>query len=194
MGCPNKSRPTEARIRPYNGWGRWSIACGGASGSFCQAWEVNGEDFLRDLAAQIITESDVDLWWRRFSSAFGALDLVGAIDDAIAREVGEEIRAGLAEMSGEEVPRFHLASRRRPPAMTHPDQVDGIGDLSGLTARSAWSLLPPEMGSGGVNFVSQTDQQCWLVCSGAGPAPWPQHEPPRPPTRQLRRVCPVAVR
>ena len=46
---------------------------------------------------------------------------------------------------------------------------------------TAWVPLPPEMGSGGVNFVSQTDQRCGLVCSGADPAPWSQHQPSQPP-------------
>jgi hypothetical protein len=51
---------------------------------------VNGEDFLRGLAAKIITEADLDFWLQRFSSAFEALDLVGAIDEVTARELGTE--------------------------------------------------------------------------------------------------------
>jgi hypothetical protein len=142
---------------------------------------VNGEQFLRALAAQIIAEADVRHWWERFSSAFEALDLVGAVDEQTARQIGEEIRTGLADRTGENIPGFHLASRpgRRPAPRVH--QANRNRDLSGLTARSAWAALPRAMGSGGVNFVSLTDQECWLVCSGAGPAPWPQQEPPRPP-------------
>jgi hypothetical protein len=36
--------------------------------------------------------------------------------------------------------------------------------------------LPSAMGRGAINFVSQTDDNCWLVSSGPGPAPWPQGE------------------
>lgn len=55
------------------------------------------------------------------------------------------------------------------------------GTFPGLPPVRRGRPLPQEMASGGVNFVSQTNHQCWLVCSGAGPAPWPEHEPPRPP-------------
>ena len=78
----------------------------------CRAWRVTGDEYLRRLAAEIIAGTDVEHWWQRFSSAFEALDLVAAIDVEIGRAIGEEIREGLANRSGSEVPRFHLASRR----------------------------------------------------------------------------------
>jgi hypothetical protein len=52
--------------------------------------------------------------------------------------------------------------------------------LAGFTARSAWAPLPQAMGDGAIDFVSQTDDQCWLVASGPGAAPWPRRESPRP--------------
>lgn len=53
--------------------------------------------------------------------------------------------------------------------------------MAGFGAKAAWAPLPPAMAQGGINFTSWTDDVGWLVCSGAGPAPWPQPEPPRPP-------------
>ncbi|MBV9662090.1 MAG: hypothetical protein JO337_13125 [Acidimicrobiales bacterium] len=140
---------------------------------------MTGEEFLRDLADQIISETDVESWWERFSSAFAALDVVGAVDVETGRAIGEEIREDLARGSGQVIPGFHLGGRRagghpsrfRPPALAGP---------SWLNVRAARSVLPASVGTGGTNFVSQTDRDTWLVCSGAGPAPWPQHEMPRP--------------
>jgi hypothetical protein len=145
---------------------------------------VTGEEFLRALAAEIVEEGDVGHWWSRFSSAYQALDLVEAVDEVTAGQIGEEIRAGLRVSTGEEVPGFVLGSRRRAAeARRHlrVHQPGGEFDLAGFGARAAWAPLPPAMGQGGIDFVSWADQGGWLVCSGAGPAPWPQPKPHRPP-------------
>lgn len=146
----------------------------------CQAGEVTGEELLRGLAAEIVAETDVEHWWERFSQAFEALDVVAAIDVETGRVIGEEIRKGLARRSGEVIPRFHLGSRRaggerggfRSPAPAGP---------SSLRVRAAQSSLPPQVGAGGTNFVSETGEGTWLVCSGAGPTPWPQRDMPQLP-------------
>ncbi len=142
---------------------------------------MSGEEFLRALAAEIVEQRDVEQWWSRFSSAYQALDVVEAIDEVTARQIGEEIRSGLRARTGMEVPGFHLGSRHRrggPPHFRRP--AGGESDLAAFGARSAWAPLPASMAQGGVDFVSWADQGAWLVCSGAGPAPWPQPEHRRP--------------
>jgi hypothetical protein len=145
---------------------------------------VTGEDFLRALAAEIIEQGDARHWWSRFSSAYQALDLVEAIDEETARAIGEEIRAGLRARIGQEIPRFYLGSRRRPPGepIRPPRHLGSELTLDNFGARVAWAQLPSSMAAGGIDFVSSTDHGAWLVCTGAGPAPWPQPEHHRPPT------------
>jgi hypothetical protein len=142
---------------------------------------VDGEQFLRVLASEIVTERDVRHWWSRFSSAFQALDLVGAVDLEVAIQIGREIRAALAAATGQEVRDFYLASARRgtkTPARF--DRPDPGFDLAHFQSRGAWAPLPSAMGRGAIDFVSQTDDNCWLVSSGPGPAPWPRRESPSP--------------
>jgi hypothetical protein len=69
-------------VRPVaSGWR--SRGCGRVSG-------VTGEEFLRQLADEIIAERDLEHWWERFSMAFDGLDLVGAVDEETGRQVGED--------------------------------------------------------------------------------------------------------
>ena len=151
-----------------------------------RGWEgvavaVSGEEFLRALAAEIVEQGDVEQWWSRFSSAYQALAVVEAIDEVTARQIGEEIRAGLRARTGVEVPGFHLGSRHRGGgALRRHRPAGGELNLADFGVRSAWARLPASMASGGIDFVSWADQGVWLVCSGAGPAPWPQPEPFRP--------------
>lgn len=142
---------------------------------------VTGEEFLRALGAEIVEQRDVTQWWSRFSSAYQALDVVEAIDEVTARQIGEEIRTGLRARTGVEVPGFHLGSRHRGGgALQRPRPAGGQFDPAAFGAKSAWAPLPASIAQGGVDFVSWADQGAWLVCSGAGPAPWPQPEPFRP--------------
>lgn len=96
---------------------------------------VTGEDFLRALAAEIIEQGGVRHWWSCFSPAYQALDLVEAVDEATAREIGEEIRAGLGALLGEEVPGSHLRSRRRAGEPTSPSRHFG-SEPSGRSPRT----------------------------------------------------------
>jgi hypothetical protein len=142
---------------------------------------VTGEDFLRRLAAKIIEQGDVRDWWSRFSSAYQALDVVEAVDEATAREIGEEIRAGLRARTGEEVRGFHLGSRHRGGETIRPHgHFDSTDHLDGFGVRVARAPLPASMADGGIDFVSWTDHGAWLVCSGAGPPPWPRPQHRRP--------------
>jgi hypothetical protein len=53
---------------------------------------------------------------------------------------------------------------------------------SSLGVRAARSVSPSSVGTGGTNFLTQTGTGTWLVCSGAGPAPWPHPDLRRVPT------------
>lgn len=141
---------------------------------------MTGEEFLRGLADRLVAEVDVAGWWSRFSEAFGALDVAGEIDVDEARRIGQGIRAALAERTGQPVPDFWLAGRRTAadPPPVRPPLPDR--DVAGLAVRAAWAPIPAAMGSGAVDFVSVTATDCWLVLSGAGPAPWPQPDRPGP--------------
>jgi hypothetical protein len=142
----------------------------------CECVGVTGEQFLRVLASEAVAAGDLQ-WHQRFYSVVEALEIVDAIDIEAARAVGQEIRAGLSARTGEPGHDFFVASRRGP-RRHRPNRPGSSTGVPQVSVRAARASLPPKAGDGATNFVSRQGETAWLVCSGGGPAPWPEHRPP----------------
>jgi hypothetical protein len=143
---------------------------------------VTGEEFVRGWAAEVVAAGD-QAWYQRFYSLVEVLEMVGEIDIDVARDIGQGIRTGLTARTGQPTWDFYLGSRH-PQVRSHQGRaVPPASCAPQLSVFAVSGSLPPTLGDGGTNFISVEGSRAWLVCSGAGRAPWPEQSmaTPRPP-------------